>query len=261
MKEHVMKREAKDAIVGLGLKASAAFKTYNTALAELVKNKTAEAVAAMDPLLKAKTDTFQALVDAVTNLNADMTRELGSQALYWFLHKPLFPKGGGEMGWDLDRGYEIVDAMKSIQSAMEGDGGQFKGDRNRIHLMRYQVLKASAVVTLCRETGIVPRNGLTAGLVEVGLQKLEAKQNELYQAGDQKWEGISKQYKFIAGALNGVLKSKREDRPQSRPTQQTSGTFTAEQSLPPNTSEELKKRTVDNPRPNRKGGKRGQSRP
>ena len=243
MKQYLMSRETKDGIINnVALLASKAFKAFNSAL----NVKGTKDQATMDALLKAKTDTFQALIYAITNLNPDMVRELGNQAVYLLLHKPLFPKGGGEMGWNQNQGDEIVDAMKSIQSALENDGGQFRGNKDRIHLMRYQVLKASAVATLCRETGIVPRNGLTAGFVECGLKKLDAKQQDMYKTGNQGWETLSKQYAFIKNALGNVLK--QGDRPQQHTQQATvqqapqpTTGFKAGDMLPPGTEKELRK--------------------
>lgn len=260
MKEYLMDRKEKDDVIEKALTASKAFKAYNAALAELAKVKTAESVAKMDTLLKAKTDTFQALTDAVTNLTPSMVRELCSQSLFWILHKPLFPKDGGEMGWDQNRANEIVDAMKSIQSALERDGGQFKGNQDRIHLMRTRMLSASAVVVLCRETGMVPRNGLTAGFVECGLKKLDTKKQELYKAGDQKWEGLSKQYVFIQNALGHVLKQ-QDNRMQNRPVQQQQQQPTLMDVLPEGTDKMLKKHVGRSPRPGSRTSRKSEGRP
>jgi len=232
---YLMTREEKNVIVELALKASMAFRAYNDALSE----KGAKDEVKMTKLMQDRDQTFATLTEAVAALDVSKVRELCKQFQYRLDHDPLVAKAKGEIDWDINKAQALVNAMRSLQSAMEHDGGQHKDNQDRIHVAKNRADTLNLFVAACRESGVKPENGMTPGTVRFMLRQLDKQREELVSVGDN--EGAirkAKLYRNVGQNFSWLLK--QDDRPQSRPTQQPKlGTFTAAEALPEDTQKVL----------------------
>lgn len=251
-----MSREEKNGIVELALKASMAFGAYNIGLCA----KGARDVAQMTKLLEDRNQMFAALTAAISALDTEKVRELCKQFQYRLEHDPLVPKAKGEIDWDSGKAQALVNAMRSLQSALEHDGGKHKdSNQDRIHVVKNRADTMNLYVATCQETGTKPLNGMTPGTIRFMLRQLDAQRESLVKAGDNvKAVEKAKRYKSVEQNFSWLLK--QEDRPQNRPAYRPTQpqTPTWGDALPPGAGKELKKLAVDG-RPARKS--KGKQRP
>lgn len=252
-----MSREEKNGIVGLALKASMAFKAYNDALSA----KGPKDVDQMTKLMQNRDTTFATLTAAVSALDLSKMRELCKQFQYRLDHDPLAAEAKGKIGWDLSKAQTLVNAMRSLQSALEHDGGQHKDSQDRVHVVKNRADTLNLYVTACQESGVVPENGMTPGTIRFVLRQLDKQREELVKAGNNE-QAIrkAKLYRNVEQNFSWLLK--QDDRPQFKPQPQPQQQLTLGQVLPEGTAQTLsahvapaKPQPRPGSRPSRKGGK------
>lgn len=232
---HQMSREEKDGNITLAMAASKAFQVFNSALSE----KGAKDEAKMTKLMQERDTTFAALTEAVTNLNLDKVKELCKQFKYRMEHGCLIPVGKGELVWDENQAQAYVNAMRSLQSALEKDGGQHRDDKNRIYTAKNRADNLNLFVTLCRETGAKPLSGMVSGVIRFMLRKLDEQRAQLVKAGDIE-KAVEKAKLYKKAELDFSYLLKQDDRPQSQPAaQQPTTGFKAGDVLPEGTAKAL----------------------